>query len=385
MASVSIASVTKRFGETEVLKGVTLDVGDGEFVSLVGPSGCGKSTLLRIIAGLEAPSSGTVSIAGADVTQIRAADRNLSMVFQSYALYPHLTVAENIAVPLRMRSLTAAQRLPVLGPFLPGARDTGREIAEAVQRAADMLEIGDLLDRKPGQLSGGQRQRVALGRALVRDPAAFLLDEPLSNLDAKLRVQTRAEIAELHRRLKATFVYVTHDQVEAMTMSDRIAVMMAGEILQCAAPEVVYEDPEDIRVAEFIGSPKINVLPVERHGSGLHVLGRALHVDVGETAPQLMQLGLRPEALRLTTTGPCLTGRVAHFENLGSEVFAQIALDDHAGRVTLRAAPSERSALGLGAPVGLTFDMSDALFFGTDGKRQRRFEVAAGLARTEVA
>ena len=236
MAGLSITSVTKRFGETEVLKGVTLDVADSEFVSLVGPSGCGKSTLLRIIAGLEDPTHGKIFIGGEDVTGVRAADRNLSMVFQSYALYPHLTVAENIAVPLRMRSLSASQRLPVIGPFLPGAKDRSAQIASAVNDAAEMLEIGALLDRKPGQLSGGQRQRVALGRALVRNPAAFLLDEPLSNLDAKLRVQTRAEIAQLHRRLNATFVYVTHDQVEAMTMSDRIAVMMDGEILQCDAP-----------------------------------------------------------------------------------------------------------------------------------------------------
>ncbi|MEL6737219.1 MAG: ABC transporter ATP-binding protein, partial [Pseudomonadota bacterium] len=184
MAGLSINSITKRFGETEVLKGVTLDIADAEFVSLVGPSGCGKSTLLRIIAGLEDPTGGEIAIGGKPVTGMRAADRNLSMVFQSYALYPHLTVAENIAVPLRMRSLSSRQRLPLIGPFLPGAREKRAEIGAAVKDAAEMLEISALLDRKPGQLSGGQRQRVALGRALVRSPAAFLLDEPLSNLDA---------------------------------------------------------------------------------------------------------------------------------------------------------------------------------------------------------
>ncbi len=384
MSDLQIASVTKDFGETSVLKGVTLDVKDGEFISLVGPSGCGKSTLLRIIAGLEAPTSGTVSIGGTDVTQLRAADRNLSMVFQSYALYPHLTVAENIAVPLQMRQMTALQRLPVLGGAMPGTRTQKDDIAQAVRNAAEMLEIGALLDRKPGQLSGGQRQRVALGRALVRDPVAFLLDEPLSNLDAKLRVQTRAEIAELHRGLKATFIYVTHDQVEAMTMSDRIAVMMGGEILQCAAPDVIYEDPDDIRVAEFIGSPKINILPVERNGAELTVFDQVLSTQFSGDSPKVMQLGLRPEALRLTQSAPRLTGRVVHFENLGSEVFAQVALDSDGSRVTLRAMPGQRQSLGLGARVGLTFDLSAALILDAEGARLRQVEAAANRA-SEVA
>ncbi|MEX0339825.1 MAG: ABC transporter ATP-binding protein [Arenibacterium sp.] len=384
MAGLQIASVTKQFGETSVLKGITLDVADAEFVSLVGPSGCGKSTLLRIIAGLEAPDSGSVAIDGTDVTGMRAADRNLSMVFQSYALYPHLTVAENIAVPLRMREMSGLQRLPLIGGVLPGARDQWRKISQSVDRAAEMLEITALLHRKPGQLSGGQRQRVALGRALVREPAAFLLDEPLSNLDAKLRVQTRAEIAELHRRLNATFIYVTHDQVEAMTMSDRIAVMMGGEILQCASPEVIYEDPDDMRVAEFIGSPKINILPLEREGQELLLFGHVLDWPVSQDSPRVMQMGLRPEMLRLTKTTPLLTGKVAHVENLGSEVFAQIELDQDSMRVTLRATPAERSMLRLGNDVGLGFDPRSALVFDADGKRLRRVEATAGLT-SEVA
>jgi len=377
MAGLSITSVTKRFGDTEVLKGVTLDVGDAEFVSLVGPSGCGKSTLLRIIAGLEDVTSGDVSIGGRSVTGTRAADRDLSMVFQSYALYPHLTVGENIAVPLRMRSLSPLQRLPLLGGFMPGSREKRIEINSAVREAADMLEIGALLDRKPGQLSGGQRQRVALGRALVRDPAAFLLDEPLSNLDAKLRVQTRAEIAQLHRRLNTTFIYVTHDQVEAMTMSDRIAVMMDGEILQCAAPDIIYEDPNDIRVAEFIGSPKINILPSEIQAGTLSLFGKPIAKPSLQTQPGLFQLGLRPEALRLTAKDPILSGRVAHVENLGSELFAQIALEGEPIRVTLRASPSDRHHLKLQAQVGLTFTLEDALIFDANGKRHRRAEVFA--------
>ncbi len=374
MVGLTVTSVAKTFGETPVLKGVTLDIADGEFVSLVGPSGCGKSTLLRIIAGLETPDAGQIAIGGADVTAIRAADRNLSMVFQSYALYPHLTVGENIAVPLRMRELNTLQRLPVIGGMMPGASACRRDMSQAVQTAADMLEIRALLQRKPGQLSGGQRQRVALARALVRNPAAFLLDEPLSNLDAKLRVQTRTEIAELHRRLNATFIYVTHDQVEAMTMSDRIAVMMSGEILQCAAPDIIYQDPDDLRVAEFIGSPKINILPLERRAAGVQLFGRSLGWAMPQDAPPLMQLGLRPEALRLTTTDPMVSGRVAHVENLGSEIFAQIAVAEEPVRVTLRAAPADRQRLAIGAQVGLDFDRHAALLFDPDGTRLRQIE-----------
>ena len=260
MAGIEIDGITKNFGRTEVLRRVDLDIRPGEFMTLVGPSGCGKSTLLRIVAGLEMQSSGSVRIAEAAVDGLRPRDRDLAMVFQSYALYPHLTVAENIAVPLRMRRLKGHQRWPLVGRLMPGTGSLESAIAAEVQSVAAMLDIGHLLDRKPGQLSGGQRQRVALGRAMVRHPKAFLMDEPLSNLDAKLRVHMRAEIAQLHRRLGTTFIYVTHDQAEAMTMSDRIAVMMDGAVLQVAAPEIVYNDPKDIRVAEFIGSPKINVL-----------------------------------------------------------------------------------------------------------------------------
>jgi len=385
MAGLSIENVTKRFGETEVLKGVSLDIADGEFVSLVGPSGCGKSTLLRIIAGLEAQSSGGICIGGTPVEGQRAADRNLSMVFQSYALYPHLTVGENIAVPLRMRRMNGMQRLPLVGGLMPGTRAVAREISQHAADAAKMLEIGHLLDRKPGQLSGGQRQRVALGRALVRDPAAFLLDEPLSNLDAKLRVQTRAEIALLHRRLAATFVYVTHDQVEAMTMSDRIAVMMGGRILQCAPPDVVYEDPDRIEVAEFIGSPKINILPLEVLPDGrLSLLDRALDLAVVEGSRGVASLGLRPETLRLTSADSPIRGRVVHSENLGSEMFVQIEVASLHERITLRATPEQRGALALGTPVALAFDTHKALIFDADGARIRRLRHLSA-ASSEVA
>ncbi|CUH88067.1 Maltose/maltodextrin import ATP-binding protein MalK [Phaeobacter sp. CECT 5382] len=372
MAGLSITNITKRFGDTEVLKGVSLDIADGEFISLVGPSGCGKSTLLRIIAGLEDQSTGEIKLAGNDVSGVRAADRNLSMVFQSYALYPHLSVADNIAVPLRMRQQKALQRLPMIGRFVPGQRQIRHQITRDIRNAADMLEIAPLLERKPGQLSGGQRQRVALARALVRDPAAFLLDEPLSNLDAKLRVQTRVEIAQLHRKLGATFVYVTHDQVEAMTMSSRIAVMMGGRILQCAEPDTVYHDPEDIQVAEFIGSPKINILPVDQNATGaLGLLGQALHLQV-EQKCQSVRIGLRPEMLRLSGEQSLLTGTVEHLENLGAELFAQIAVPGLENRLVLRCDPSQRAAVRLGATVGLDFTPAQALLFDQDGTRIRR-------------
>lgn len=385
MAGLTIDTISKSFGDTEVLRGVSLDIADGEFVSLVGPSGCGKSTLLRIIAGLEDQSAGDIRIGGQSVSGTRAADRNLSMVFQSYALYPHLSVGENIAVPLKMRRMSGLQRLPLVGGIMPGARALAGEIGDEIEKAAQMLEIGHLLDRKPGQLSGGQRQRVALGRALVRDPAAFLLDEPLSNLDAKLRVQTRAEIAQLHRRLQATFIYVTHDQVEAMTMSDRIAVMMGGCILQCAAPHVVYDDPDTIEVAEFIGSPKINILPVELDADGtVTLLDGTLPLSVKRAAKGAASLGLRPEALRLAGEDAPIRGHVAHSENLGAELFVQVEVAGLGHRLTFKAEPKQRHALSIGAPVGLGFDPEQALLFDANGARMR--DVAAATdARVQVA
>ncbi|WP_412562146.1 ABC transporter ATP-binding protein [Thalassobius sp. MITS945101] len=386
MAGLKIENITKRFGETAVLKGVSLDIACGEFLSLVGPSGCGKSTLLRIIAGLEEQSDGTIDIGGQPVAGRRAADRNLSMVFQSYALYPHLSVAENIAVPLKMRRMSNLQRLPLLGRFMPGATGLAEEIGQEIAHAAEMLEIAHLLDRKPGQLSGGQRQRVALGRALVRNPAAFLLDEPLSNLDAKLRVQTRAEIAQLHRRLNATFIYVTHDQVEAMTMSDRIAVMMGGRILQCASPDVIYEDPDTIEVAEFIGSPKINILPVSLTGNGrLAFFDRDLDLLATDRIDGAVSLGLRPEALRLATVDVVFQGTVAHTENLGAELYVQVDIPGLENRIVMRAEAAQRRELTIGTPVGVGFDAANALVFDGNGQRVRRIETLSKTTAQEVA
>ena len=268
MAEIELKNISKSFSDTQVIKSLDLSIADGEFITIVGPSGCGKSTLLRIIAGLETQSSGDVIIDGREVNNIRASDRDLAMVFQSYALYPHLTVKQNLSVPLKLRELSKIERIPIFNWFLPNRHSKLKEINNKVQKASDTLKITHLLERKPGQLSGGQQQRVAVGRAMVREPVAFLMDEPLSNLDAALRVHMRAEISELHRDLKTTFVYVTHDQAEALTMSDRMAVMMDGEILQLDTPNEIYKNPSNLRVAEFIGSPKINVLPAESDEKG---------------------------------------------------------------------------------------------------------------------
>ena len=369
MAEVKIRNVSKRFGDTSVLENASLTIANGEFVSLVGPSGCGKSTLLRIISGLELQDAGQITIADRVVDDLRPSARNLAMVFQSYALYPHLNVASNIAMPLRMQRLNSFQRLPVIGRFLPGTSAANDGIARQVRDAAEMLDISHLLERKPGQLSGGQRQRVAVGRALVRNPAAFLLDEPLSNLDAKLRVHMRTEIAQLHRRLQATFIYVTHDQVEAMTMSDRIAVMMDGNIIQIGTPDEVYDNPTDIRVAEFIGSPKINLIPVNvEPGRGMALLAGADSGVVAESTA--VCLGVRPEAVTISPDNGLVAGTVEHAENLGSEEYVQVRL--HAlpdSLITSRASHGTGWTRRVGSTAHISFDSDRILAFDGVGKR----------------
>ena len=373
MAEIEIRGLRKAFDGTEVLKGVDLTIEDGEFISLVGPSGCGKSTLLRIIAGLEPQSSGEIWIDGVRADGVRPSARNLAMVFQSYALYPHLSVFDNIAVPLRMKRLSALQRAPLLGRLMPGRRGTERGIRADVERVAEQLEISPLLKRKPGQLSGGQRQRVAVGRAIVRQPRAFLFDEPLSNLDAKLRVHMRAEIAQLHRRLKTTFIYVTHDQAEAMTMSGRIAVMIGGELIQVGTPSAIYEDPRDIRVAEFIGTPKINSFPGRIRGEGrLEVLGHLLPV-VAPVAEGECRVCVRPERIEFGASG-ALSGTVVHLENLGSEAFVHIASPGMAVPVVARVNDPARLP-SLGSPVDYGFGPDAVRVFDGGGKR-----VAASVA-----
>jgi len=372
MAAIDLQGIEKHYGPTSVLKGITLSIKDGEFLTLVGPSGCGKSTLLRIIAGLESADRGQVRIAGRDVAGDRPKQRNIAMVFQSYALYPHLTVFDNIAMPLRMQRLTPRQRFPLLGRLVPGRKRIEREIRAETEEVAAMLGVGHLLERKPGQLSGGQRQRVALGRAMVRHPSAFLMDEPLSNLDAKLRVQMRAEIMSLHREIGSTFVYVTHDQAEAMTMSDRVAVMMDGEVLQLAGPEQLYADPDDLRVAEMIGSPQINALSAS-------VLSERLRL-AWELAEDVKTVAFRPECGAIAPQSEAtLNGVVSLCEHLGADIFVHVKLHGDAGTVIVRI-PANGPRHAAGAAVGVSVDDCDILWFDAGMKRIRERQNAKARA-----
>ncbi|WP_137388972.1 ABC transporter ATP-binding protein [Rhodoligotrophos defluvii] len=374
-ATVSIAAIEKRFGANRTLKGVSLDIAAGEFLTLVGPSGCGKSTLLRIIAGLIPQDGGSVGIDGEPVDHLPPKARDVAMVFQSYALYPHMSVFDNIATPLKTQLLPAAARLPLIGRLVPGQAAPREQIAAAVRRVAKQVEIAALLDRRPAQLSGGQRQRVALARAMVRQPRVFLMDEPLSNLDARLRVHMRGELAELHRRLGATFIYVTHDQVEAMTMSSRVALMMDGEIVQVAPPHQLYADPSDIRVARFIGSPEINLLPAVAAKNGRVVLD-GMPTPLVAAEPGKVTVGLRPEALFFSDEPAelALHARLQRVENLGHDVLVHLGHDlGGDGRVVMRLAPAEferiRQTAPLDEPLSLGARAAHALLFRSDGKR----------------
>lgn len=362
---IELENVSQVFGQTRALIDVSISMPEGSFTSLLGPSGCGKSTLLRIIAGLDQPTTGTVRIDGRDVTDLTAAERNIAMVFQSYALYPHMTVRGNITLPLTMRNMSRLERMPIFDRLLPSARRKMAENAEKVRRVAEMLEIDTLLDRKPSELSGGQMQRVAVGRALVRDPVAFLLDEPLSNLDAKLRTQMRGEIVDLHRRTGRTFIYVTHDQAEAMSMSDRIAVIQDGRIVQVATPRDLFERPATRDVAAFVGDRPINLIELAIAGAGLPPPFDAFAID-GNNIPARIVVGIRPESLDIAPNGP-LSGRVELVEYLGSEAIATFTL---AGGTRLRvvldaslALPSAGETMGLQIKTGAVhlFDAATGL------------------------
>jgi multiple sugar transport system ATP-binding protein len=333
MGALRIHQVHKTYSDkVHILQGIDIEIAAGEFLILVGPSGCGKSTLLSIIAGLDMPSSGSVHIGERDVTRLPSKDRDIAMVFQSYALYPNMTVRQNIAFGLELRKVPRPQR------------------EETVQRVARMLQLEHLLDRKPGQLSGGQRQRVAMGRALARDPALFLFDEPLSNLDAKLRVEMRAEIKLLHQRTRTTTVYVTHDQVEAMTLGDRIAVMKDGRVQQFGTPEQIYERPANRFVAEFIGSPAMNFIEAQRDDAGgLVAAGTPLALAPAQVAPVAAAApgtrflyGLRPESLSLADAG--LPGVLEILEPTGPETYA--LLSTPVGKLTVRTPGTLRAQVG---------------------------------------
>lgn len=333
MGNITLQRVTKTFGELAVIPSIDLEIADGEFAVFVGPSGCGKSTLLRLIAGLEDATSGTILIDGEDATALPPAKRGLSMVFQSYALYPHMSVRANIAFPLKMARLPAA------------------EIETKVLAAAKTLNLTDYLDRKPRQLSGGQRQRVAIGRAIVRQPEAFLFDEPLSNLDAALRVQMRLEISELHQALGTTMIYVTHDQVEAMTMADKIVVLNRGNIEQVGSPLDLYRRPDNLFVAGFIGSPKMNFItgPVATE-MGCHTLG------------------VRPEHIVVSASGGFWSGTVGVAEHLGSDTYLHVHTKN-LGTLTVRT--GGEILFGHGDTVGLTPDMASLHKFDDKGRAIR--------------
>ena len=332
MGRIVLNKVSKSFGKVQVIPPLDLTIEDGEFAVFVGPSGCGKSTLLRLIAGLEDVSGGHVQIDGADMTNVPPANRGLSMVFQSYALYPHMSVRKNIAFPLKMAKMDKA------------------EINQRVNDAAEILNLKDYIDRKPGQLSGGQRQRVAIGRAIVREPSAFLFDEPLSNLDAALRGGMRLEISEMHKRLETTMIYVTHDQVEAMTMADKIVVLQAGVIEQVGSPLELYRKPCNAFVAGFIGSPSMNLL-------------------TGSEAEKLdaHTIGIRPEHIAISGESGTWEGTVGVAEHLGSDTFFHVKCDAFEEPLTVRA--DGEIKLDYGNKVFLTPDMNQMHYFGKDGLR----------------
>ncbi|WP_136661270.1 ABC transporter ATP-binding protein [Nitratireductor sp. XY-223] len=336
MSSVELSDIRKSFGTVEVIAGVDLEIEEGEFVVFVGPSGSGKSTMLRILAGLEDVTSGTVAIGGKNVTYAAPSERGIAMVFQSYALYPHKSVFENIAFNLRLNKVRNAQ------------------VQSRVQEAARILKLADLLDRKPSQLSGGQRQRVAIGRAIVRNPEVFLFDEPLSNLDAALRVEMRFEIEKLHREIGATMVYVTHDQVEAMTLADRIVAFDRGRIQQIGTPLELYRNPSNLFVAGFIGSPQMNFLParVDESGTARVDIEQPRIIDLGKRefeGSKVLTLGIRPEALQLDDAGTQadgairIQGEILSLEHLGHVSYAHVIHGDAAPLVVQIEADTKRA------------------------------------------
>lgn len=349
MGSIQIKNVNKWFGKNHVLKDINLDIADGEFVIFVGPSGCGKSTLLRVIAGLEDITDGEIIIDGVDVSNFPPSERKLSMVFQSYALYPHMNVKENMAFGLKI------------------AKTPKNIIEEKVNNAARILKLDEYLQRKPKDLSGGQRQRVAIGRAIVREPKGFLFDEPLSNLDAALRVDMRLEIAKLHRSLSATMIYVTHDQVEAMTLADKIVILQAGLIEQVGKPDILYQKPDNLFVAQFIGSPKMNIIPCTVKDGVFKISGGS-----GDKAPvksdnaTINNLGIRPEHISVVDGKGHCQGVAEVSEYLGADRFMYVSVKD-VGMVTVRMEGTDPDYTG--KKINLKFSLKNLHFFDESGLR----------------
>ncbi len=350
MSYLTITELQKHYDSYHALRGINLSITEGEFVVFVGPSGCGKSTLLRTIAGLESSSEGSINLDNRDITELASSKRDLAMVFQSYALYPHMTVADNLSFALRL------------------AKVPDNEIAEKVRSVSASLQLDPLLDRKPKELSGGQRQRVAIGRAIVRQPKVFLFDEPLSNLDAALRVQMRLELARLHKKLGTTMIYVTHDQVEAMTLADRVVILNAGQIEQVGTPLELYRQPNSRFVAEFIGTPKMNLLEVfdiTRQDSQLSLDIGVGHINfpnnrINGPVPSSVKLGIRPEHMHLVEEGGDFSGKIELVEHLGSEAYTHIQLESQ--QTIIVKAPA-RSNIQDGQLVQIKIDLDEVILF----------------------
>ena len=356
MTQISLRRLHKSFGTTQVVRDLNLEIADREFLVLLGPSGCGKTTTMRMVAGLEQATHGEIAFDGRRVNEVPTRQRDVAMVFQNYGLYPHMTVAENIAYPLKLR----------------GVREPERQAA--VLRAAERVELGPYLQRRPRELSGGQRQRVALARSIVRKPKVFLMDEPLSNLDAKLRVAMRAEIKHLAYELQVTTLYVTHDQIEAMTLANRVAIMKDGVIIQLAAPEVIYADPVNLYVAGFIGSPAMNLIEVQADDRGA-TTGNGLRIDLAAPRPGALTLGVRPEDMRIST-GPAVqfSAELFAFELLGDSTMMTFKL----GTTSVAVKGDKNLRLKIGDRLGVAFDPASVYWFDSaTGLRVRPGDLAS--------
>ncbi len=380
MSSIRFKNVSKSFGQKEVIRDIDIAVDDGEFLVLLGPSGCGKSTLLRMLAGLETISGGEISIGDKRVDHLPPGQRDMAFVFQSYALYPHLSVRRNMTFPLLMQQFRWWYHIPFIGRWAKRRIETAPDVVAKINKTARILALTEMLDNFPRTLSGGQRQRVALGRAMVREPQVFLMDEPLSNLDAKLRTSMRAEITRLHKEIGGTFVYVTHDQVEAMTMGTRIALMRDGIIQQFGTAREIYTDPANTYVARFIGTPPMNLIEAKLAGDNVHVGGTkvTLAASFPNTADENVLFGIRPNALTLSrdSVAGSLPGVVAMVEHIGAESVIAVRLD---GPSTAHEADESMDAVMVTVPGYAEFSVGEAVYLVPDAAQAVLFSATTGL------